>query len=195
MTKWVWPLPGAEQVFPDEPGRYGAVRRFDTHSGVDIYCELSQPVVAVEAGVVIGIETFTGPNSRPRETPWWNETFAILVRGASGVVVYGEVQPYVQVGDVVGQSWLLGSVEKPVLKSFKGRPMVMLHLELLDSSATETVRWPSDLLADPTPQLRAAEESGVTFRLEDYKGLRFRDPSAESKDSRWWAVWGSERST
>jgi len=182
-------------VFPDEPGRYGAVRRFDTHSGVDIYCELSQPVVAVEAGVVIGIETFTGPNSRPRETPWWNETFAILVRGASGVVVYGEVQPYVQVGDVVGQSWLLGSVEKPVLKSFKGRPMVMLHLELLDSSATETVRWPSDLLADPTPQLRAAEESGVTFRLEDYKGLRFRDPSAESKDSRWWAVWGSERST
>lgn len=200
---WVWPLTGAAHVFPDEPCRFGSVRRFDVHAGVDLFCELGQEVVAVEDGEVIKIEVFTGPNAHPRSSPWWNETFSVLIRGASGVVAYGEVQPTVEVGDTVQAGDRIAVVEKPVLKAFKGRPMVMLHLELWAEGTTETTTWgadptppadrerPSNLM-DPTPFLTSAAERPESFNIAEYDGKRFRDPSAEVKDSRWWAMWGGK---
>lgn len=203
LKKWVWPLRRSEHLFPDEPCRFGAVRRFDVHAGIDLFCELGQEVVAVEAGEVIGIETFTGPNSRPRKTPWWNETFIVLVRGESGVVAYGEVQPRVQVGDRVKAGQLVAVVEKPVLRAFKGRPMVMLHLELYTEDTTETTTWGADPtppaervrppnLLDPTGFLEEASHDPKWFDIGKYDGTSFRDPTAEAKASRWWTKWGGE---
>jgi hypothetical protein len=104
MIQWRWPLPNVPKLLPDTPGRFGAVRKHDVHTGVDLYCAVSAKVVAVEAGEVVAIEPFTGPDAA---SPWWLSTEAVLVEGASGVVVYGEVHPEVQVGDQLeaGDRW------------------------------------------------------------------------------------------
>lgn len=193
--RWTWPLRSPVFLLPDEPGQFGVVRKEDVHTGDDLYCELGTEVVAVEDGEVILVEGFTGPNAAD-PSPWWNDTDAILVRGASGVVVYGEVSARVRVGDTVKAGQVIGVVERAVLKSFKGRPMVMLHLELMDASATGTVWWklgeemPS-VLRDPTPYLLdAAGGAAQVFDLSAYDGQAYRDPSAPSAPSRWWGVWG-----
>jgi len=200
MSTWIWPLKAETLVFPDDVCSFGAVRTHDVHTGVDLFCELGQEIVAVEDGVVIHIEGFTGPNADD-PSPWWNDTDAILVKGATGVVTYGEVKSLVKVGERVKQGQVIAVVEAPVLRSFKGRPMVMLHLELMAPEATRTWWWktdgegnalpmPSDL-RDPTSYLKeAAGNLFVDFRLEDYDGQAFRDPSAKSKPAKWWAVWG-----
>jgi hypothetical protein len=95
MIQWCWPLPNVPKLLPDTPGRFGAVRKHDVHTGVDLYCAVSTKVVAVEAGEVVVIEPFTGPDAA---SPWWLSTEAVLVEGASGVVVYGEVHPEVRQG-------------------------------------------------------------------------------------------------
>lgn len=167
---WRWPLV-AEPLLPDAPGRFGAKRCFDVHTGVDLYCESGAEVVAVEAGRVVGVELFTGPNAA---SPWWNETQAVLVEGEAGVVVYGEIESKLRHGDKVARGQHVGRV-MPVLKKFKGRPMVMLHLELMRHGAYRTLWWhernqqPVDLL-DPTPNLPEAPE----FDLATYDGERFR---------------------
>lgn len=205
---WTWPLAGQEtRVWPDLIGTFGAIRRHDRHAGIDLYCELGQEVVAVEDGEVIGIETFTGPRSRPRPTPWWNPTCAVLVRGKTGVVVYGEVQPDIQVGDRVKAGDQIAVVDTAVLRSFQGRPMVMLHLELYTAETTETTVWGADPtpvvervkpdnLLDPTDLLLGAAMGSARqgllsqFNIRTYNGEDFRDPAAPCKPSRWWAQWG-----
>jgi len=144
---------------PEDPGRFGAVRKHDTHTGVDLYTRLGMPVVTVEKGIVVGIEKFTGPDAG---SPWWNETEAVLVEGPSGVVVYGEIGSLsgVTVGQRIGRCECVGSV-KTVLRKDKGRPMNMLHLELYEHGVRETVWWrhgeprPVGLL-DPTEKLEEA---------------------------------------
>ena len=167
---WIWPL-DAPPLLPDNPGRFAAVRRHDVHTGLDLYCEVGTKVLAVEDGTVVEIEEFTGPTA---ESPWWHETWAVLVQGASGVVVYGEVAPAVEVGDFVPKGAEIGLV-MAVLKKFKGRPMVMLHLELMVPGARETVWWkPGEpqpvCLLDPTPKLPEAP----TFDLARYDEVSFR---------------------
>lgn len=165
---WIWPL-NAKPLMPGKRGSFGAVRTYDVHTGIDLYCELGTEVFAVEDGEVISIENFTGPNADD-PSPWWNDTKAILVRGASGVVLYGEVEPWVKVGDQVKQGQLIASVEKSVIKKFKGRPMVMLHFELMKPEATISQWWKlgepqPEVLLDPTNQLfRAASNYLSTIR-------------------------------
>lgn len=147
---------------PDEFGRFGAVRRHDVHTGVDLYTYSGMPVLAVEGGIVVAIEKFTGPDAG---SPWWNDTEAVLVEGPSGVVCYGEVSPMrdLEVGNRVAAEDCLGCV-KTVLRKDKGRPTTMLHVELYEHGVRETVWWrlgedrPRGLL-DPTSHLeRALEE-------------------------------------
>lgn len=150
---WIWPVPSVSKNIPgkETQGYFGAVRKNDIHSGIDIYCEPDALIVAVEPGVVINVEKFTGASVG---SPWWQETDAIWVRGLSGVVVYGEVSSIVSVGQQVNAGEELGFV-KTVLMKDKGLPMTMLHLELYNSSMTETVWWrhgeekPKELI-DPT---------------------------------------------
>jgi murein DD-endopeptidase MepM/ murein hydrolase activator NlpD len=139
------------------PGSFGAVRKFDIHTGVDLYCQPGVPIFAVEEGVIVEVEIFTGPRA---ESPWWHETQAILIEGRSGVICYGEVVTHLKVGDKVQQADMLG-LSKQVLKKDKGKPMCMLHFELYAPGTRETVWWkkgqdkPTNLL-DPTSLLNRA---------------------------------------
>lgn len=73
----------------DEPGAFGAKRKYDRHEGVDIYCKYGSQVYAVEDGVVVDAYQYTGT----KETgEWWNPTWCLKVKGRSGVVTYGELQ-------------------------------------------------------------------------------------------------------
>ncbi len=181
---WVWPLQGCVPLFPDAPGWFGTIRKHDVHTGIDLYCDIGSKVVAVEEGEVIRIEAFTGPNAED-PSPWWNDTQAVLVKGASGVVVYGEVKALVNVGDRVKQGQIIAEVETSVLRRFKGRPMVMLHFELLTEDATGTVWWRADeprpeVLQNPARKLLDAADGMITaFSLDAYDGVRFRPTTNE----------------
>lgn len=155
MSKqYTWPLLD-EYGYTSSAGLFGAVRKHDVHTGVDLYCDPDQIVVAIEEGTVVKIENFTGENATP-PTPWWNNTQAVMVEGPSGVIVYGEIKPLdsLKVGDKIKAGKILGRVVT-VLKKDKGLPMTMLHVELYKTGARETVVWnlgenQPDTLLDPT---------------------------------------------
>lgn len=127
-------------------GRFGGVRKFDIHTGVDLYCDDGEPVYAIENGVVVNISNFTG-----KDSPWWFETYAILIEGESGVILYGEVyKPSLSIGDVVTAGEQLGLVKR-VLRNDKGLPTTMLHIELYKSGYKGDGEWwrgekPDDLM-------------------------------------------------
>jgi len=171
-----WPLPGvsAEVLEPPHPGSFGAVRKFDVHCGIDLYCPDGSLVVAVESGTVVAVEKYyTGPNSEP-PSPWWFETQAVLVEGESGVICYGEVDTDLNRGQVVTSGDKIGRVKR-VLKKDKGKPTSMLHFELYRMGIRESGIWnhdpeemtgqwclpgigkPSGLL-DPTELLKEAQD-------------------------------------
>lgn len=145
------------------PGSFGFVRKHHTHEGVDLYAPEGTPVYAVEAGQIVAIIPFTGPQV---DMPWWNDTHAVLVEGNTGVVLYGEIVPdaSLKVGWYIGAGHPLGSVTA-VLRHDKGRPMAMLHLELYDHIVREPVEWIGvkrpDGLKDPTPYLTSAKSRGI----------------------------------
>ncbi len=144
---------------PPHPGAFGVARAHHVHEGVDLYCAEGTPVQAVEAGMIVAIIPFTGPKAG---SDWWHDTDAVLVEGSSGVVLYGEISSgEKQVGDTVQRGETLGQV-KQVLKTDKGRPMSMLHLEFHDAGTRDAYEWtvaggrpPS--LRDPTRFLKAAK--------------------------------------
>lgn len=153
---WVWPLAEMPRMWPDEKGVFGAVRKHDVHTGIDLYTSHGKSVTAVEDGVVVAFEDYTGAKA---DSPWWNDTEAIFVKGASGVICYGEIEinSNLNVGDMVAQGEHLGKV-LTVLKKDKGRPMTMLHFELYTPETTESVIWTEaegmpDNLLDPTEKL------------------------------------------
>lgn len=139
---------------PPMDGQFGAVRKFDIHTGIDLHTAVGTKVYAMEAGTVVAIVDFTGEYA---ESPWWNNTQAVMVEGDSGVILYGEIQPSVKVGDYVFAGGVVGTVLQ-VLKTDKGKPLAMLHLELYTTGTREPVWWkldepkPANLL-DPTPLL------------------------------------------
>ena len=145
------------------PGAFGVVRRYHVHEGIDLYVPDQTPVLAVERGEIVAIENFTGVQAG---SPWWQETWSVLVEGKSGVVVYGEIRPHaaVRVGLGVEAGEILGAVT-PVLSKDKGRPVNMLHLELHHHGTRESVAWevgqhqPPTLL-DPTPFLAGPGHEG-----------------------------------
>lgn len=192
-------MQGSSPLFPDASGEFGHKRRYDTHTGVDLYCELGQRIVACEDGVVVGIPWFTGsnaPNESGSPSDWWNDTKAVLIEGKSGVITYGEIGPQqisVSVGDEVKAGDFIGVVETPVLKSFKGRPNVMLHLELLRTGERENPWWTETVppgLLDPTEHLKQSAPGAPAFDLALYDGVMFADHSLPRMPSRWWKEWG-----
>ncbi len=158
---WRWPLPGTGTGVPrpPHPGAFGAWRRHDRHTGVDLYALEGTSVVAVEDGTVVGVEMFTGPEAG---SPWWRPTWAVLVEGVSGVVVYGEIvtpvqmQTSVKVGDPMG--YVARVLKGESRADIPGHMPSMLHIELYRPGTRATVMWqlgdpqPESLL-DPTPLL------------------------------------------
>lgn len=160
---WLWPLKAPKVEVPGEghPGGFGTVRKHDIHTGVDLYCEVGTEVVAVEGGRIVGIERFTGAHADD-PSPWWNNTYAVLVRGNSGVIVYGEVEARVtRIDQSVKAGEIIAVVTTPVLKRDKGRPTTMLHFEWMQPGAERTVWWKlnekqPEMLRDPTKKLKEA---------------------------------------
>jgi len=108
-------------------GRFGAIRRFDVHTGTDIYCPDNESVYAVEDGIVTDICHFTG---KEVDMPWWEDTMAIAIEGKYGVILYGEIYPpSLKVGEKVVAGQEIAKIKR-VLKNDKGLPMSMLHIEL-----------------------------------------------------------------
>lgn len=147
--QWTWPFGHwtACQGIPvgNHPGAFGYARRTAYHTGVDLYCTDGQPVYAVEGGIVVGINPFTGPQiNRPK----WNDTDAVFVEGRSGVINYGEIIPRVglAVGQRVRRGELIGQVTPVIIKG-RERPDVpghsrsMLHFELYPHGHTDWVPW------------------------------------------------------
>lgn len=156
------------------PGSFGAIRKHDCHCGVDLYCTEGTPVLAVEPGVVVSIEDFTG---HAAGCGWWLDTKAVKVEGASGVVCYGEINPChsLQVGDKIDRHNTIGYV-KPVLRPGKERPDIpghsrsMLHLQLykhgtIHGHACGDKEVPDNVI-DPTPLLLDAVEFKHLSKLE-----------------------------
>lgn len=157
---WRWPLRRRDRPVPraPEPGAFGARRKHDIHTGIDLYTDPGAEALAVEDGTVVAVEDFTGPAAA---SPWWNDTRAVLVEGASGVALYGEIDPCVKVGERVARGDVVGHVHT-VLRHDKGLPMTMLHFELYLYGTCASVWWKHDeprpaALLDPTDALAAAE--------------------------------------
>lgn len=153
----MWPLGQLKASIPTQPhtGAFGARRRYDVHTGVDLYCDPGTPVHAIESGVVVGKIQFTG---HAVGSPWWNDTWALLVEGASGVIVYGEIDIQHSVESMINEGDVLGHVLR-VLKHDKGKPTSMLHVELYVPGTRDVVTWGLDepksiMLLDPTDLLR-----------------------------------------
>ena len=155
MKDWFYPLKDAT-LLPDELGVFGANRKHHTHEGIDLYGEQGEPVFAVEDGIVVGAERFTGEHCKI-PSPWWNNTEALLIEGASGVVLYGEItilRPFIVMDKQIKAGDCIGYLET-VLKKDKGRPKTMLHLELYKHGTRQSVEWEHDKvrplnLLDPT---------------------------------------------
>jgi len=111
-------------------GAFGFIRTHDVHTGVDLYCNQGDNVYAIECGEVVAIHDFTGTKA---DSPWWNDTKAIMIEGSSGVFVYGEIKEKegLKVGDNIECGEIIGEVIT-VLQKDKGKPMTMLHLELYE---------------------------------------------------------------
>ena len=171
----IFPLTNYNHRIPqgEELGAFGVKRKFDVHTGVDLYCNEGDEVLAIEAGEIIAIEWFTGI---PVDMPWWNDTHALAIKGEIGIINYGEIRPnrYLKVGDLVEEGTVLGWVV-PVLKKDKGKvpSMNMLHLELYSEYDGEWALWeldkpkPNNLL-DPTYLLLSACELNYVQILERY---------------------------
>ena len=139
------------------PGAFGCVRKNHQHEGVDLYCVEGEAVYAIEAGIILDIFAFTGKHAG---SPWWEDTWAILVEGENHTCNYGEIIPseQLQKGMQIQEGEILGYV-KTVLKKDKGRPRSMLHLEMYEKGTKKAItEWslntpqPVQLL-DPTPVL------------------------------------------
>jgi murein DD-endopeptidase MepM/ murein hydrolase activator NlpD len=150
-------------------GGFGKERKFDIHTGVDLYCDDGDSVYVIESGVVVAIEQFTGFE----ESPWWNDTYAIIIKGDSGFILYGELRPAVIIGQVIKEGEYIGNVVR-VLKEDKGiTPTSMLHIELY-SSYNGSVIWNHgfdrpDGLEDPSDILQR-ELSRVSLAYNLIKG-------------------------
>ncbi len=144
------------------PGAFGVNRRYEVHTGVDLYCAPKTPVRAMAGGLVIDVFPFTGLHA---DSAWWLDTWAILI-GGTYTINYGECVPYVRVGDNVRAGEIIGYVI-PVLPPHKLRADIphhstsMLHLEMYTCGTRCCSQWklgarqPGRLI-DPTSYLEMA---------------------------------------
>lgn len=139
------------------PGAFGSSRKHDVHTGVDLYALDGEPVWAMSTGTVVAVIPFTGQHAN---CPWWLDTDAIAVEDQTGIWLYGEigVASWAKIGATVLEGEVIGYVKR-VLRTDKGRPTSMLHLErYIHGCRAFAPIWnlgapqPTELI-DPTPFL------------------------------------------
>lgn len=141
-----WPLRNKQPKLPfvGAVGDFAFRRSFYYHPGVDLYCPDLEPVQAMEDGVIVHTERFTGTDAKP-SSPWWLDTWSIMVEGESGVIGYCEVITFshLKVGMRVFEGEPIALVT-PVLKKDKGNGTTMLHLEHYVPGTKHHVTWALD---------------------------------------------------
>lgn len=174
--RWYFPLKNCSGIpINHHPGAFGFHRQKNHHTGVDLYTNDRETVHAVEDGTVVKIDTFTGPKLGHT---WWEETQAVMIEGASGVVNYGEINPSaIYVGAKIKRGNEIGWVKRVLFEDrlrpdIPGHRTSMLHLELHTNEAREFADWhdpkKNPTLLDPTPYLFSAENSpGNTLTWEN----------------------------
>lgn len=156
-----WEFPNTE-TFPQ--ALFGAMRKHDIHTGIDIYVPEGTDVYPIKSGKVINVEWFTGINSKP-PTSWWNDTQAVWVQDNDGFVwVYGELMSSVSIGDTVNQETSLGQIKQVLKKDKQINSTSMLHLELYSAIPNETVVWlheqeKPDLLLNPLDHIQKIKDN------------------------------------
>ena len=152
-----------------EPGSFGFKRKYEIHNGVDIYCKDGSDVFAVEDGIVVDIKPFTG---KQNGTDWWNDTWAICVKGKSGVVCYGEMEEQFnfKIGDTIKTNDCIGKIkavlpEHKIRKDIRHHNNAMLHIQLFKDyeNDEQLADWypnqeRNKFLLDPTPYLQMIKE-------------------------------------
>lgn len=159
--------------FPKNPQNlFGAERKYDRHTGIDIFAPVGTIVYPLHEGKVVQIGWFTGANSVP-PSPWWNDTKYVIVaftrdipnplfgyiEAITDYALYGELEPLVEVGQLVDQQTELGVIQR-VLKNDKGNPVSMLHFEMYRFLPEHPMFWykgepcPHTLL-NPTSYLKS----------------------------------------
>lgn len=149
------------------PGAYGDVRPRHCHEGIDIYGPPDTPVLAVEDGTVVAVTPFGGAATREG---YWHDMEAVLVVGASGLIVYGEIAPLkgllpatvikagTQIGNLYPKDYKYNNANR---HKDEGKHTFFIHLELHDAKVRKPVKWlvgqpqPSTM-RDPTPFLLEA---------------------------------------
>jgi len=162
------------------PGAFGYIRKYDIHTGVDIYTTEGAEVFAIEDGKVLQVDIFTGPKIG---LGWWNETWAVMIEGESGVINYGEIKPSCVIGQEIKVGDIIGIVI-PVLSPNKirldihGHSCSMLHVELYRHGFKDFAIWdheqeqPEGLL-DPT-ELLVMHMDDVSITNEEVNAERRR---------------------
>lgn len=148
----------------NHPGAFGARRKYDIHTGVDLYVqpEMDGYFISMEDCVVLSVIDFTGEKAG---SPWWKNTKAVLTTGPDCCMLYGEVEPAPKIvpGYELNRGEFMGWV-KSVLSRDKIRDYIpnhsnrMLHFEMYSQLPKEPAVWPLDKdrpagLIDPTPYL------------------------------------------
>jgi murein DD-endopeptidase MepM/ murein hydrolase activator NlpD len=151
----VWPI-DVTPVLPDLGVRrdFGSARNWSYHSGIDLYCPSNTPVRAMEDGEVVAVEHFTKPDA---QSPGYNNTWAVLIYGISGTLVYGEIWPQVEQYSKIKSGQIIGHT----LPIFKRSKLAMLHFERYDCLVHQTGLWrlqeePPSGLVNPRPLLERA---------------------------------------
>lgn len=170
---WLFPLKNYKYSIPegDHPGSFLKERKHHFHEGVDLYGKDGQEVYSVENGTVHKILNFTGEKAN---SPWWNNTDAIIIKGSSGFVLYGEIKvnSKIKEGDCISQGQLIGKIT-PVLKKRKNNPIAMLHFE-----------WYSKEVNNPIELVKNKRNRDKTDSLyKEVKKYGLLDPTNKLKES------------
>lgn len=128
-------------------GLFGVSRKYDTHTGLDLYCNPQTLVKCVSEGVVKEVIDFTGEKVG---SPWWHDTQAVVIEIPNGTtMVYGELLPAVEPQQKVTVGQTLGWVKQVLMRDKGVNPPCMLHFELWESDYQSNYLW---LLNQPAPK-------------------------------------------
>lgn len=151
------------------PGAFGCPRKFDIHTGIDLYGDEGDIIRAIRSGEVIRNSQFTG---EALGFAFWLDTDAVLIKDEFGFYLYGELKSSLKEGDEIRSGDIVGRLlpvlpTKKLRKDIPGHSNVMLHLERYDLTYdpnkiyNDGLSWPSweldtkkhDFLKDPTFEL------------------------------------------